>query len=365
MRIIDGDGHIHEDHEGIKRHLPEPFRRMVSALSPGGLGPFPPMDHMHTPFRDTAATLANRGRVGPEEWLEFLDDVGIESTVLYPSLALSYGWMIYPDVTIAVTRAYNDWLHEAYLQRSPRFKGMALIPMQEPDAAVAELQRVVRDLGMCGAMLPATGLKAHLGAREYWPVFEAANALGCSIAIHGGSHNNMGMDHLDHWPTIHALGHPFGQLINFAGIVSNGVLERFPNLRIGFLEGGVSWLLMALERLDSSYGSFSQANPSGRFIQIEEGTKVSDRVKRHIAEGRIFIGCEGDELGLTDVIRHVGSSAFVYSSDFPHEVTNETCKEEIEELMENQALTTRDKENILFRNAERFYQLQPAAVVLK
>ncbi len=67
---------------------------------------------------------------------------------------------------------------------------------------------------------------------------------------------------------------------------------------------------------------------------------------------------------MTDVIRHVGSSAFVYSSDFPHEVTNETCEEEIE-LLENQDLTTFDKENILFRNAERSYQLQPVAVALK
>ncbi len=58
----------------------------------------------------------------------------------------------------------------------------------------------------------------------------------------------------------------------------------------------------------------------------------------------------------------VGGEPFIYSSDFPHEVTNETCKEEIEELLGADELSVAAKEGILFRNAERFYNLQPVAV---
>jgi predicted TIM-barrel fold metal-dependent hydrolase len=47
----------------------------------------------------------------------------------------------------------------------------------------------------------------------------------------------------------------------------------------------------------------------------------------------------------------------VYSTDYPHEVDADTCKHELEELQENPELTAVDKEAILFRNAQRFYQL--------
>ncbi|MEK7214885.1 MAG: amidohydrolase family protein, partial [Chloroflexota bacterium] len=147
-----------------------------------------------------------------------------------------------------------------------------------------------------------------------------------------------------------------------AGIVSNGILDRYPNVRIGFMEAGVSWFIACLERFDSSWASFSQHDASGRFPRLPQGGKVSAYVKQAVKEGRIFVGCEGDELGLAQAVQLVGSEPFIYSSDFPHEVTNETCKEEIEELMENDGLTEADRENILCRNAERFYKLQPVAV---
>jgi len=53
----------------------------------------------------------------------------------------------------------------------------------------------------------------------------------------------------------------------------------------------------------------------------------------------------------------VGNQPFLYSSDFPHEVTNESCKHDIGELMESDEITNDDKAALLYRNAERFYKL--------
>src|SRR5437762_2518286 len=83
------------------------------------------------------------------------------------------------------------------------FDLMALIPLQDPPAAVAELRRAVRELGMRGAMLPATGLPENLGAKAYWPVYEEADRLGCALAIHGGCHDGLGMDNLNVFPAVH------------------------------------------------------------------------------------------------------------------------------------------------------------------
>jgi hypothetical protein len=75
-------------------------------------------------------------------------------------------------------------------------------------------------------------------------------------------------------------------------------------------------------------------------------------------DGHVHVGCEGDEIGLVELVHLFGNKPFVYSSDFPHEVTNTTCKEEIQEVLNNPQLTPADKEAILHGNAERLYGLQ-------
>jgi predicted TIM-barrel fold metal-dependent hydrolase len=236
---------------------------------------------------------------------------------------------------------------------------MALIPLQEPEAAAQELRRAVEKLGFCGAMLPSTGLKDHLGAKDYWPVYQEADRLRCALAIHGGAHAGMGFDHLNVYTPVGAIGHPLGLLINFSGIIFNGVLDRHPGAKFGFMEGGVAWLLMALERFDRSHETHIQYNPRGE-LSPGPDEKVSDYIRRHMDEGRLFIGCEGDEPGLSYAVGLIGSRTFVYSSDFPHEVNSQMCKRQIQELLQTQELPESDKENILSRNAERFYGLGAA-----
>ena len=354
-RIIDGDGHIMEDYGSIIQFLPSPYKDRPGLAS---AGVFPPLDHFHSAnLTLVPPERANRGRVGPEEWLAFLDDVGIETTVLYPTWGLACGRIVSRDWAVVATRAYNDWLHETYMKRSPRFQGMGILPMQVPEAAAKELRRVVQELGMCGAMLPATGLKGSLGDPEYWPVFAEADRLGCCLAVHGGCHSGMGFDHSNVFAATHALGHPFGLMIHFAAMLLNGIYDRFPNLKVAFLEGGVAWLALMLERCAGSYKAFTPYDPDGALIQLQDGESVDHYICRQIKAGRMFIGCEGDEPALAYLTRVVGNDPFLYSSDFPHEVTNATCKAEIAALLANEALSQADKEAILSKNAERFYNL--------
>ncbi len=353
--VVDGDGHIMEDNAGIARYIPEPYDTMYRR---GAV--FPPLDTLHVATGQSPPAWwrsPESALVGPSDWIDFLQDLELKATVLYPTAGLAYGRIVNRDWAIGVTRAYNDWLYHTYLEGDSRFRGMALIPLQEPSSAVAELRYAVNELGMCGAMLPSTGLAEPLGAKQYWPVYEEAERLGCAIAIHGGSHQDIGLDHLNVHAGVHALGHPFGILVSLASIVFNGVFDKFPGVRIGFLEAGAAWLLMAMERFHSSYSTHVADDPRHELLQLRPREKVSDYIARQIAEGRMYVGIEGDERFLAPAIQAVGNSPFFYSSDFPHEVNNETCKEEIEELLENDDLTQADKEAILRRNAERFYRL--------
>lgn len=354
IQVVDGDGHVMEDWDSLLEFMPAPYKK--SGRFGGRL--FPPLDHLHSASLHDLVPGAFR-QVDVDGWLEFMDEVGIERAVLYTTGGLAFGKVINGEFAIDSARAYNNWFSETYLKRSPRFQGLGLIPMQEPEEAVKELRRIVEELGFCGAMLPSTGFKGHLGSKEYWPVYAEANRLGCCLAVHGGAHEGFGMDYLTPYAPINALGHPFGQMVAFAAIIFNGIFDKFPNLRIGFMEAGVAWLQTCIERFHRGWETHIAYDPRKEYVRLEPGESVSAYIKRHIEAGRVFVGCEGTEPALHEAIGAVGNKPFVFSSDFPHEVNNDYCRHEIEEILENKHLTEDDKHAVLHRNAERFYDLRP------
>ena len=146
-------------------------------------------------------------------------------------------------------------------------------------------------------------------------------------------------------------------MLNCANIVYNGIFERFPNVRIAFLEGGVAWFLTLLERLHASHETHFQYIPKG-VPGVREEDDPGEYIQKLIDDDRLFLGIETEELTLPFAVKVVGNKPFFYSSDFPHEVTNESCKHDLAELMESGELTDEDKDAILYKNAARFYKLK-------
>jgi predicted TIM-barrel fold metal-dependent hydrolase len=297
---------------------------------------------------------------GAEDWVRFMDEVGIESTVVYPTLGLGFGHTANIDWGIAVAHAYNDWLYDTFTSQNARIRGVGLLPLQEPQAAVEELRRMVRDLGFVGAVIPSNGWQQHLGAADYWPIYAAAEELGVCLGIHGGNHGQIGMDHVNLWWVAHAIGHPHGISIALGTMVANGVFDRFPRLRVAYLEAGVAWLFTVLERFSGSYAAFIPDDPRGVYLKLAPGQSVGDYLVQKIRDGNIFIGCEGDERLLPYAVKTIGPRGFVYSSDFPHEVSAATCRAEIDELLESDDIDENVKQYILCDNVAQLYQVAPA-----
>jgi predicted TIM-barrel fold metal-dependent hydrolase len=363
-QIYDADGHVFEDTEEMSKRMPKMYRDWKSAHGLFAKQPwFPPLGHLHTPTGIFPKGGFGDGKwPGVDSWVEFIDATGIESAVLYPTVGLTYGHIANSDYAIAVARSYNDWLAETYVERSPVFKGMGLIPMQEPDAAIEELRRCILELNMTGIMLAGTGLKAHLGSKEYWPIYAEAERLGCPLAIHGGNHVGFGMDDMNVFAPAHAIGHPMAMIIALGGFVFNGVFDKFPKLRIGFLESGVAWLLFCIERFNTSHENFIPLNWRGEMLKLKKGQSVKDYMLKLIKDDRIFVGVEGDEYMLAPAIKALGNSPFMFSSDFPHEVNTEKCLHHLDEIRESTDLRDVDRKAILHTNAERFYRVKPKSV---
>ncbi|HLY66289.1 MAG TPA: amidohydrolase family protein [Chloroflexota bacterium] len=339
---VDADGHVMESVEQIAAFMEEPFstpdRWGVSA------GVMPSLDNFHTPADGTRRTPGTFDRgTGPKQWLEFLDKTELEFAVLYPTLGLAYGNIAYPQWANAFARAYNNWLHDSYQKASPRFKGVALIPMQDVPSAVKELERAVCELGMVGAMIPSNGLNEHISSQKYWPIYERAQKLDCVMAVHGGCYGNLGFNTYTIFPATRALGMPFPLAIAMTGLIVDGVFDAFPRLRFGFLEGGTAWVPLVIDRLEREveYG----------------GLKVKRPIQDYFSDGHVFIGCEGNEKALAYAIQRIGSGPFMFASDFPHEISIDNCSEEIDEILERTDLPEEHKNAILGDNARRFYGL--------
>jgi len=166
------------------------------------------------------------------EWVSKLDEGSFELTVLYPTRFMHIGQIGNPPYAIELCRAYNDFLHDRFLIHDQRFRGMALLPLQDPAAAVKELRRAVNNYGMLGGILPAEGLPLPLGHRQYWPVFHAADKLGCTLSIH--SCNSLRDNDRYLVPNEAAtLTHVIPQMRQFTSLMFSGVLTRLADFRLG------------------------------------------------------------------------------------------------------------------------------------
>lgn len=337
---VDSDGHVMENERELNEFIEPPFNQRY--LTYRQL--LPSLDGFHTPNGLPREPGTFDPTVGPEKWLEFLDKTETDYSVLYPTQGLSYGHVTFPNWALGYARAYNNWLYEKYIKFSPRLKGVALIPMQDVPAAVTELRRAVKELKMVGAMIPSNGLNRHVSAKEYWPIYEEAERLDCVVAVHGGSYINLGFNTYTVFPATRVLGMPFPLAIAMNGMMVDGVLDVFPKLRVGFLEGGTAWIPLVIDRLEREleYG----------------GLSLKKRPEEYFQSGRIFVGCEGNEKALAYAIERVGPEPFMFASDFPHEIPMHDCKREIEEILERKDLKDEHKGMILGENARRFYKLE-------
>src|SRR3974390_1926878 len=145
MNVIDADGHILETDAQLVRY------RGRAYSGPDMRRSLYPRDEWDRRFGGKLGALAHDA----EAWLKALDEGGVDSTVLYPTAGLFLGFVKDPDWTVALSKAYNAFLHHEVLAKSPRIKAVALLPVQNPREAASELRRAVLEYGFVGGMLVA------------------------------------------------------------------------------------------------------------------------------------------------------------------------------------------------------------------
>ncbi len=335
--VLDADGHVTESQEQVAKYLEEPYRRRAHTL------PFYPADGWDRRLFGTLAV--GDWASDAAAWLTALDRGGVEAAVLYPTLGLFLNFLPDRAWAVALARAYNSFLYEEFVRVSPRLRGVALLPLQDPDAAAAELRRAVRDLGFVGAMLAADGTHV-LGDARFVPIYAEAQELDVMLGIHAsGSHlGGAGVDRFPRFIQAHTVSHPFGQMRQLTSMILEGVPERFPKLRLAFLEAGAGWAPYWVERMDDEYRK-----------RAAEAPALTKQPSDYVRGGNIYFSCEADEWLLPQAVRLIGESQIVYASDFPH--WDHGYPGSIDEIRDRGDLTDAQKRKILVDNTRRLYRL--------
>ncbi|MGH7848177.1 MAG: amidohydrolase family protein [Candidatus Binatia bacterium] len=326
-KMFDADGHIREIESDVFEYLPDRYKKRRDAVLY-----FPLLPH-HGWHRQALASHRDSFMIPTlEDWQEALRIGNLQAAVIYPTRFMHIGQIGIAEFAADLARAYNDYLYDRFLQHEPRLKGMAVLPLQDVPAAVSELQRAVKEYGMVGGILPADGLPRPLGHREFHPLYEEADRLGCMLAVH--SQNSLRND-LFLWKDEAAtLAHVWPQMRQFTNFMFSGILGRLLNLRLAFLEAGCGWVPYLMSKMEP------------RMKNLEPPSKLIER-------GQIYFQC-GEELTTRRDLELLGDRCLVWASDFPHEGITDMAAA-VKEFAMREDIPPESKRRIASENSKRLY----------
>jgi predicted TIM-barrel fold metal-dependent hydrolase len=200
----------------------------------------------------TRNTLDRATATLPSLYARRLDEFGIDFALVYPSEGLFANQLADDELRVAMCRAYNNYIADSYQPFADRMTAAAVIPMNNPTEAIAELEHAVRTLGLKVVVLrshimrpssngaPRIDVLALESDFDYDPVWAKCVELGVAATFHSsaiyGSRAQLANYSYNHIGVLGAGGEAICKAL-FMG----GVTHRFPDLNFAFLEGGVGW----------------------------------------------------------------------------------------------------------------------------
>ncbi len=376
--VIDADGHVLEPRDLWAKNLPARYRDQAIGIKwneetqledewAGGVNIMPGLGttngwaRLPRSVRDDPRglrweDLTAAGRNAKDRVME-LNREGIDAAVLYPSLGLVLGGLTDPGHAVAACRIYNDWLAEYVAVAPERLVGIGAIPMQDPTAAVQEAQRAVSELGFHGLFVrpnPVNDLWPHHSV--YDPLWGAVADLGVPVGLHpAGFPDTFGAAQLygAQWKGITPMGKVINFMIDtvtcFTMMMSAGIFDRNPTLKVIVLESGVGWVQWWAEKMDHWYKA-RLAGPSLELLPSE------------YVERQVWFSGDPDESSFESVSKVIPPNRLLWASDFPHLDILWDEPSVTEELYERLAsMESQVSQQILGLNAQDVYNVSIAA----
>jgi predicted TIM-barrel fold metal-dependent hydrolase len=239
-----------------------------------------------------------------------LDPNNVELGILNP-LRTGQG-LQNPDFAVALCRAINDWQVAEWTSKEPRLKASVVVPYEDGATSAAEIDRRTGDKNFAQVLLLSRTAEP-LGQRRYWPIYEAAARANLPVAVHafgyGGNPFSGGG-----WPSYYVeemVGHAQCCQSVLTSMVTEGVFERFPALRVILVEAGFAWLPPLAWRLDKLWSRMREETPQLTRLP-------SEYIRDHVWLTTQPMEEPDTRRHLLDTIEWIGWDKLLFATDYPH-----------------------------------------------
>lgn len=281
-----------------------------------------------------------------EKRLKFMDDNKIDMQVLSITYPISDNTP--PDDALKICKMANDITKSKIDKYPKRFNGFAILPMACPQKAAKELERCVKELGLCGAMLVGRYNGRNYNEKEFFPIFKKAAELGVPIFMHPAFVPAQILDTYyisENYSAI--VGAEFASAgfgwhvdvgIQIVRLILSGIFDRLPNLKI--ISGHWGETIPAfLDRIDSVLNK--------KVTGLKKN--ISEYYKEHVYITPSGILSKGQ---FEYLIKVMGAEHIIYAVDYPYTKPNGIYK-----FLMDSDLTQKQKELIAYKNAKKLLKI--------
>jgi predicted TIM-barrel fold metal-dependent hydrolase len=378
MILVSTDDHVIEPPDMFERHVPARYRDRApkvvrgaggedrweflgvetGAIGLNAVASWPPSDWGLDPV---GYAEMRPGAYDIHQRVRDMDANGVLASMCFPTFAgfngmnLARSGATDADLTSVVVSAYNDWHIDEWSGTYPgRFIPLAILPVWDPGAMVAEIHRVAAK-GCTAVSLPEAPYGVGLPSffTDYWdPVFAALCDEDVAICMHIGGSFGL-ITHPEGVPIDHMIMlAPQLSALSANDLIVGGVFRRYPDLKVALSEGGIGWIPFYLDRLDRHVGNHQW---TGLDIGSGEGTPT-ELFRRNI------LGCFITEPSSLHLLDRIGEDIVAWECDYPHsDSTWPHSPELLHAELEGAGIGDTQVDKITHGNASRFFRFDPFA----
>jgi aminocarboxymuconate-semialdehyde decarboxylase len=245
-------------------------------------------------------TIDDRSWDGPRRIAD-MDRYGLDMQVVSP-IPVTYAYDCPAEMGRELARVQNDGIAELVRAHPARFAGLCSAPLQDVDAACAEVQRSVRDLGLLGVEIGSAVGAVDIADARFEPLWDVCEKLGALVFLH--PERFPGAARLSANRLVFSAGYPSETGITAAQLLMGGLFTRHPRLRFVLAHGGgtLPWLLPRLDQIWTSFADVREALPA----------RPSDVARAFYCDTLTF-----DAENLAIVCERIGLEHLMMGTDYP------------------------------------------------
>lgn len=271
-----------------------------------------------------------------------IESMGIDIQVVFPQPMLEIGLHPSPEIETQLIFAYNRWFTSRILPHEPRIRSMLALPFSSPEACLRTIREFGEKPGVVGFLI--TGQRTTgVFKNEYMPVYRELEERGLPLGFHAGPDYNVGRL-VNRFVSVHSLSFVTCNMIHLTNWVMNGLCERFPKLKVIWIESGLAWLPFMMQRLDHE------------FLMRQSDAPLLKKLPSEYMQDMYYTSqpIEMTNLRLLEATLEAihAETQLLFSSDWPHWDFDVPAK-----IVGLPFLSEQAKRNILGENARRVFRL--------